>query len=187
MTTTADEHEDLTRDVRPSNGAPGSAARAFLGWRTTAAAMLPLWIGLASIAQVATVSGDGEDDIGWMAMTAFLFLLGVLLIVPAFAFTIGRWLDRRTAARGVGFAVAIFAACGLGFGIAVGAVIGAGGDATAVGIGALIAAPTIAAAAGRLLCELRGPVWSAVVWGLFVIALAPTVLFVVVYVGASLL
>ena len=187
MTTTADEHEDLTRDLRPRNETPGSAARAFLGWRTTAAAMLPLWIGLASIAQLANPSGDDLDDIGWLILTALTYGLAVLLIVPAFAFTIGRWLDRHTAARGLGYAVTIFALVGLGFGIIVGAVIGADGDATAVGIGALVAAPAIAAAAGRLLCELRGPVWSAVVWVLFVIAVAPALLVVVVYFGASLL
>ena len=151
---------------------PGSSRRAFLAWRTTAAAMLIVWAGLASMAPLAH-QGDSSEDFGWMILTALLFIPGVLIVVPAFVFTLGRWVDRRTSERGLRFAVAIFALCGLVFGIAAGAMVAASGDVTALGVGALVAAPAISAAAGRLLCELRGAVWNGVVWTLFVIALLP--------------
>ena len=66
---------------------------------------------------MANTAGDDMDDIGWFIMAALAFVLGALLIVPAFAFTVGRWLDRRTSDRGLGYAVATFALMGLGFGI----------------------------------------------------------------------
>ena len=187
MSTTAGDREVTTTSAVDAQHTPGSAARAFLAWRTTAAAMLPVWIGLASTASVANTSGDDLDDIGWFIMSALAFVLGVLVIVPAFVFTVGRWLDRRTSQRGLGYSVATFALVGLAFGIIFGVVIGLEGHVTLIGIISLVAAPAIAAALGRLLCEVRGAIWSGLVWAVFIIALVPSVLVVGLYALSGLL
>jgi len=189
MSTTSGDREVPAGDVevRVERLTPGSAARAFLAWRTTTIAMLPLWMGLASLASRANPAGDTMDDLGWVFMSIVLYTAGVLVVVPAFAFTVGRWVDRRTATQGLGYAVAMFALCGLVFGIIVGTGILLGGDANALGVAALVAAPAIAAAAGRLLCELRGAAWSAVLWVLFAIALVPILLALGAALGGRLL
>jgi len=187
MSTSTGDREVTTTPAPDSQHTPGTAARAFLAWRTTVAAMLPVWIGLASIATSVSSSGDDIDDFGWILMSVFVYGLSVIVVVPAFVFTVGRWLDRRTSQRGLGYSVATFAIVGMLFGVIIAVVIGTDGDASWLGIGALVAAPAIAAAGGRLLCELRGAVWSGVLWAVFIIAVVPSVLLVGLYALSGLL
>jgi hypothetical protein len=149
---------------------PGSVARAFLAWRATASAMLVVWLPMPFIAPSFPRSNDGFQDLAALLLVIFAYAAGVVAVIPAFAFTLGRWLDRRTAPRGLGHSVLIFSLYGLGFGILLAMVLGVSG-LNPVGILALVAAPLLTAVAGRLLIELKGRVWFFVLWGMFAIAI----------------
>jgi len=155
---------------RMNYGEPGSVARAFLAWRTTATAMLLLWIPLPLLGPQTLKSTEGFQDLAFVILTVIAYAVGVLAVLPLFVFTLGRWLDRRTAPRGLGHSVFIFAIYGLGFGIALALLLGLGG-VTPVGTAALMAVPLLSAVAGRLLVELDGRAWFYVFWVTFTLAM----------------
>ncbi|MGC4174642.1 hypothetical protein [Demequina sp.] len=152
-------------------GEPGSVGRAILGWRATASAMLPIWIGLVFLSPSASRSNEGFEDLAFLLLMLITYCLGVLVVVPAFAFTIGRWSDRRTAPRGLRASLIPFGIYGFGFGLMLALLLGVSG-LTPVGVLAVIVAPTLAAVLGRLLVELRGRLWNYVLWGTFGVAVA---------------
>lgn len=145
---------------------PGSTSRAFLGWRTTASAMLPVWVGVLFLAPSAVRTTEGLQDLAFVVITLLTYGFGVLVVVPAFVFTIGKWLDRRTAPRGLRRSLIVFGLYGLGFGIALTLALGPSA-LTGVGVAATLLAPALTAVAGRLLVELKGSAWFYVIWGAF--------------------
>jgi len=162
---------------------PGSAARAFLAWRTAATATLLVWIGLLLLASSATTTSDGWDELGWVALVIITYAVAVAGVIPAYVFTVGRWLDRRTAPRGTTHSAFVFGLQGFGFGVLISVPLVVDESVTMLGLAAFFLAPILVAAAGRLLVELRGPVWSAVFWATFVLAMVPALYMLVVQVA----
>lgn len=156
--------------MKPSE-TPGSVARALYGWRATASVMLPIWVGVLALSSFSVRTNDAWQDLAFVVLVMITYVLGVLVVVPLFAFLIGRWLDRRTAPRGVRRSVTWFAIYGFGFAIVLVLLFGLSG-LTWIGASTLLFAPTLAAAAGRLLVEVRGRVGSIVLWVTFALAIA---------------
>lgn len=142
-----------------------------LGWRNTASVMLPIWFGLPFLTGGASRADDGWYDLAFVLLMFMAYCVGVLGVIPIFAFTVGRWLDRRSAPRGVRSATLTFALYGFGFGLFLALLLGFSG-LTLLGVAVVVLAPTVTAAAGRLLMELRGRVWGIVLWATFGIAIA---------------
>jgi len=154
-----------------------------LGWRGTAAAMLPIWFALPFLARQVLETSEGFQDLAFVILMFIAYCVGVLAVIPAFAFTIGRWLDRRSAPRGVRSSATTFGLYGFGFGIFLMLLLGFNG-LTPMGIAVVVLAPTLTAVAGRLLLELRGLVWEIVLWAAFGIAVAVAFALIITTLGA---
>jgi len=152
-----------------TGGAPGSAQRAFLGWRTTASAMLPIWVCVPFLSDVLMRGGDGFQDLAFVILALLSYCAAVLVVIPAFTFSLGRWLDGRTARRGTRRAVIVFGIYGLGFGVLLTLLLGPAA-LTPLGAVVMFLAPTLTAVAGRLLAQLTGRAWFAILWGTFALA-----------------
>ena len=154
---------------------PGSAKRAFLGWRSTASALLFLWAPVPFAWRVLIQEPEGFEDLAFVVLAVLAYAVAVVVLIPAFAFTIGRAVDRRTTPRGVRRSAISFAIWGAGFGLVMVLLVGFG--ATALGAAVLLFVPALAAAVGRLLVELRGRGWAIAIWVTFTMAvLAATAL-----------
>jgi hypothetical protein len=157
--------------------APGSLRRAVLGWRAAASLMLPLWAPLPFLAEWASRSTDGFEDLAFVTLMLIAYVVAVLFLIPAFALTIGRWVDRRTAPLGLRRATVIFGIWGFGFGLALALVLGVSA-LTPLGIAVVLLVPALAAAGARLLLELRGLAWEIILWAMFALANAVALAFV---------
>lgn len=148
---------------------PGSAQRAFLGWRATASALLPIWALIPLLTESLVQEGDGFQDLAFVLLSLLIYCAAVLVVIPGLAFTLGRWLDRRTAPRGLRRSAISFGLVGFGFGLVLVLLLGLG---ALTGLGALVVllAPTVAAVAGRLIVELKGTSWLVIIWGAFALA-----------------
>lgn len=162
----------------PALDRPGSAARAWLGCRATTAALLPLWFAATFVAQFAVEEADGWEGLIWIVVAMLAYIVATMLVIPAFAFTVGRWIDRRTAARSRAGAVMSFAAWGAGLGLLSALVIAPAGGIAWLGFVAVALAPAIAAAVGRLLVDARGAGWTVLIWTGYVAAIALALLIV---------
>ena len=152
-----------------AGGAPGSAQRAFLGWRTTASAMLPIWGALPFLSDELMRGGDGFQDLAFVILMLLGYCAAVLVVIPAFTFSIGRWVDGRTARRGTRRAVIVFGIYGLGFGVLLTLLLGPAA-LTPMGVVAMLAAPTLTAIVARLLVQLTGRAWFIILWGTFALS-----------------
>ena len=41
-------------------------------------------------------SSDNNSDLTWAALGTVFYIAGLVVVLPIFAFTLGRWLDRKT-------------------------------------------------------------------------------------------
>ncbi len=169
-------HNSPSRDDRnsaPKPGlnpaVPGSAARAFLGWRTTASALLFVWGVVPFGWRFILRDPEGFEDLAFVLLAVFAYGAALFVVIPAFAFTLGRWIDRRTTPRGLGRSLISFGLWGFGFGLVMVLLVGIAA-LTPVGIVVLLAAPTLAAVIGRVLVELRGRGWAITFWVTFTLA-----------------
>lgn len=133
---------------------------------------MPLWVGAAVAAQFAADAADTWESIVWIVVAVLGYVSATMLVIPVFAFTVGRWIDRRSAARSRNGAVLTFAAWGGGLGVLTALVIAPAGGIAWLGFVAVALAPAIAAAVGRLLLEVRGAGWSVLIWTGYVGAIA---------------
>ena len=148
---------------------PGSANRAFLAWRTTASAMLLFWIPLPLLAESIPRDSEGFQDLAFVLLAILTYGVGVLVVIPLFAFTVGRWIDRRSAVGGLRRSVVTFGLYGLAFGLVLVLLLGFSA-LTPLGVLVLLLAPTLTALAGRVLMELKGRAWYIIIWATFALA-----------------
>lgn len=161
----------MARRVRsPASERPGSPQRALAGVRNTGAVFAPLWV--AAILLGKPASSDNNSDLTWAALGTVFYILGLVVVLPIFAFTLGRWLDRKTW-RDTRRAAVRFGIYGGGFGLLAILIYGIGGGPTLLGIVMWVAVPAVAAGAGRLLLDVRNKAWLAVSWVVFLVALLP--------------
>jgi len=153
--------------------APGTASRAFFAWRTTASAMLPIWAGIPFLSTAVLRNPEGFQDLAFVLLAILTYCAGVFAVIPLFAFTVGRWLDRRSAEVGLWRSVATFGLYGAGFGLVLVLLLGFSA-LTPLGVLVLLLAPTLAAVVGRLLMELKGRAWYIIIWATFSLAVAMT-------------
>ena len=132
--------------------------------------MVVCWLPLIFIGPRVLKTVEGFQDLAYALLVTLAYALGVVVVVPLFVFTLGRWLDRRTAPRGLGRSVFTFAIYGFGFGIVFALLLGMGG-VRPLGIATLMVVPLLSAILGRLFVELRGPAWYAVFWVVYVLAM----------------
>lgn len=168
--------------ANPSFERPGSARRAWFGVRNTAAIFAPLWIGSLFFGPEST--GEGWADLTWVAIGTLYYVAALLVVLPAFAFTLGRWIDKRTW-RGTRRAALIYGYYGLGWGVVALGVYGLGGN-PGVGVAMWLLIPAIAAAGARMLLNVHSKVWTVISWLLCVLAVVPAVLLVIGQMTGSL-
>jgi len=132
--------------------------------------MLVCWLPLIFIGPRVLRTVEGFQDLAYALLVTLAYALGVVVVVPLFVFTLGRWLDRRTSARGLGRSVFTFAIFGLGFGIVFALLLGMGG-VKPLGIATLMLVPLLSAIVGRLFVELHGRAWYVVFWATYVLAM----------------
>jgi len=147
---------------------PGSAARAFLGWRTTASALLVFWGPLPFMWRLILQGSDPFADLAFVLLAVMIYGAAIFLVIPLFAFTLGRRIDRRTSPLGLRRSVISFGLWGAGFGLIV--VLLGGFGLTPLGAALLFLSPTLAAVVGRLLVEVRGRGWAITWWVTFTLA-----------------
>ena len=157
------------REPAPSIERIGSARRAWVSVRNASVIFAPLWI--VSLLLAPAPTGDDFADWAWIAMGSFYYVVALVLVLPAFAFTLGRWIDKRTW-RSTRRAALTFGYYGLAWGVVAIGVYGLGGNA-AVGLALWLLTPGIAAAGARLLLDVRSVAWTIISWVLYVLALLP--------------
>ena len=155
------------RDPAPSIDRIGSARRAWVSVRNTTALFAPLWAASLFV-RPANRNGDWED-LAWVIAGMIFYVAAVLVVLPLFAFTLGRWIDKRTW-RSTRRAVLTFGYYGVAFGVAAVGLYGLGGNA-GVGLVLWLLIPGVAAAGARLLLDVRSVGWTIVSWVLYVLAM----------------
>ena len=164
------------RDPAPSIERIGSARRAWVSVRNASVIFAPLWIGSLLLGPAST---DGDfTDLAWIAMGTFYYVVALVLVLPAFAFTLGRWIDKRTW-RSTRRAVLTFGYYGLAWGVVAIGLYGLGGNAGA-GLLLWLLVPGIAAAGARLLLDVRSVAWTIISWVLYVLAMLPIIYLLVI-------
>ena len=156
-------------DPAPPIERPGSAVRAWVALRSTGAIFAPLWVASLFFGPTAT-NGDWAD-LTWVAIGTLFYVVALVIVLPAFAFTIGRWIDKRTW-RSTRKSALTFGYYGLAWGAVAVGIYGFGGNAS-FGLLLWVLIPGIAAAVARVLLDVRSIAWAVISWVLFVLALLP--------------
>jgi hypothetical protein len=134
--------------------------------RNATSIFAPLWVGSLFLGPKHV--GDSWEDVTWVAIGAIFYAVAVVVVIPAFAFTLGRWIDKKTW-RSTRRAVTTFGYYGLAWGVVAVGVYGLGG-ATGFWLLLWLLIPAVAAAISRLLVDVRSVGWTIVSWTLYVLA-----------------
>jgi hypothetical protein len=162
----------------PALERPGSAKRAWRGVVATVAVGMPVGIGLLWLC--AQVIPPAEwDDLQFIAYGVISLVVGLLIVLPIVAFTLGRWLDSRASRPGP---VVRFGVAGLVFGLVP---MGLAFSDLAHAWAALAYFPVLGLATGalgRALFEasLTSRAWRVIMWLLFGVSCLPLAWSVVV-------
>ena len=159
------------REPAPPIERIGSARRAWVSVRNTAAVFAPMWIASLFLGPADT-NGDWAD-LTWVAIGSVYYVVALVVVLPIFAFTLGRWIDKRTW-RSTRRAVLTFGYYGLAWGVVSIGIYGFGGNAS-FGLILWLVIPGVAAAVARLLLDVRSLGWTIVSWVLYVLAMLPVV------------
>jgi len=169
-------------DPIPAIERRGSARRAFRGYLATVAAGVPL--GSALLWLCAQYVPNSEwDDLGFVIYGMLTIVFGFGVLLPIAAFTLGRWLDVRTARASEREAAVRFGVAGMilalvPLGLAFGQLFHS--------VAAIAFFPVLgfaAGALGRRLFELgrRRAVWRVLTLVLFLASLAPILYLIATY------
>lgn len=154
------------REPAPSIERIGSARRAWVSTRNATSIFAPLWVGSLFLGPKHV--GDSWADVTWVAIGAIFYAVAVVAVIPAFAFTLGPWIDKKTW-RSTRRAVTTFGYYGLAWGVVAVGVYGLGG-ATGFWLLLWLLIPGLTAALARLLLDVRSVGWTIVSWTLYVLA-----------------
>jgi hypothetical protein len=157
------------REPAPSIERIGSARRAWVSVRNTTAIFAPLWI--LSLFLGPTADNGDWADLTWVALGSIYYAVAIVLVLPVFAFTLGRWIDKRTW-RSTRKAVLTFGYYGLAWGVVAVGLYGFGGNASG-GLLLWLLIPGVAAAVARLLLDVRSVSWTIISWVVYVFAMLP--------------
>ncbi len=113
------------REPAPSIERIGSARRAWVSVRNATVIFAPLWV-ISLLLGPTSKNGDWAD-LTWVAIGSIFYVVALVVVLPLFAFTLGRWIDKRTW-RSTRKAVLTFGYYGLAWGVVAVGIYGFGGN-----------------------------------------------------------